>query len=139
MVVMTEHTAFAPVLALTQAWASMVEELSAAHEGAGFVRLKVWLDCRPTAADVFRSQVDFVDYVDSPHDADVRIQVKPARSRGESRSCTITFIGLGRFENIEAAVRVDDDGRRDAKPAGDVPMPGRSAGTATNTGAVHAG
>ena len=126
MVDMTEHTAFAPVQALARAWATMAEELRGAPEGTPSVRLKASLDCDPRVADYLRSRLDFVDYVETDRDADVRIHVRTAQAPGDSPSCTVTFVGLGRFENIEATVRVEDDGLRVSRPA-------RRASNATRT------
>ena len=110
MVLMTEHTAFAPALALAQAWATMVEELNPTDKDSTSVRLKVFLDGDPWLADAFRSHVEFVEYVESPPTADVRIHVKRKGGRGESHSYTVTFIGMfsiGVFMRVASAALLE--------------------------------
>src|SRR5688572_32164503 len=64
-------------------------------------RLKVYLDCNECFGDFIREEVDMVEYVRDPAEADVHVIVTSAEtaSGGEERS--IAFIGLGRFKGLD--------------------------------------
>ena len=103
---MSDKTALLPVLVLARAWAAMAQEHAAADRRAPSLPLKVLLDCEARFEDPFRTGIDFVEYVDCLQEADVCVRVTNVASRRRHDECRVEFIGMGRFEGIEAMARV---------------------------------
>ena len=69
-------------------------------------RLKVYLDCNDCFGDYIREEVDMVEYVRDPAEADVHIIVSrsPIPAAAASNSA-VALIGLGRFKGMDFKLR----------------------------------
>jgi Protein of unknown function, DUF481 len=61
-------------------------------------RLKVYLDCNNCFGDYIREEVDMVEYVRDPAEADVHIIVTRAETASGGIEQAVALIGLGRFK-----------------------------------------
>lgn len=70
--------------------------------------LRVFLDCNDGGCyeDYLREEVELGDYVRDRSDADVHVLVTRAESGGGGREYTLTFIGLGAFQNSSRTLKV---------------------------------
>ena len=64
-------------------------------------RLKVYLDCNQCFGDYIREEVDMVEYVRDPAEADVHIIVTSQETASGGQERAIAFIGLGRFKGLD--------------------------------------
>jgi hypothetical protein len=72
----------------------------AAAQGMGG-RLKVYLDCNSCFDNFIREEVDMVEYVRDPAEADVHIIVSIADTGSGGIERAVAFIGLGRFKGLD--------------------------------------
>src|SRR5688572_19161781 len=72
----------------------------AAAQGTGG-RLKVYLDCNVCFDNFIREEVDMVEYVRDPAEADVHIIVSIADTGSGGIERAVSFIGLGRFKGLD--------------------------------------
>jgi len=103
---MTRDIELVPVVAIARVWATMARDLAPVSRRASS-RLKVFLDCEDALGDYLRSELDFVEYVADRRQADVRVKVTTRRARRGGRMLTVAFIGMSRFEGIQALARVN--------------------------------
>ena len=68
-------------------------------------RLKVYLDCRFCFGDYIREEVDIVEYVRDPAEADVHIIVSRSDTGSGGIERAVAFIGLGRFKGLDFTLR----------------------------------
>lgn len=68
-------------------------------------RLKVLLDCERCFADFLREEVDFVEYVRDPADADVHVLVTTSQTGAGGRERTVSLLGAGRFRGTDRAFK----------------------------------
>ena len=64
-------------------------------------RLKVYLDCSDCFGDYIREEVDMVEYVRDPAEADVHIIVSQADTGSSGIERAVALIGLGRFKGMD--------------------------------------
>ena len=64
-------------------------------------RLKVYLDCNNCFGDYIREEVDFVEYVRDPAEADVHIIVSRSDTGSGGIERAVALIGVGRFKGID--------------------------------------
>ena len=100
---MTSNVTIVPVRSLALAWATLAQEQTQTGGPVSPSDLKVFLDCDGEFEEYFQSEVDFVTYVRDRRDADVCVRVTPVLVRGTARHYEVAFIGVGRFEFIEAS------------------------------------
>jgi len=103
---MTHDTELVPVVAIARVWAAMTRDLAPVSWRASS-RLKVFLECDDALGDYLRSELDFVEYVANRRQADVRVKVTTRRAQRGGRKLTVAFIGMSRFEGIQALARVN--------------------------------
>ena len=64
-------------------------------------RLKVYLDCNNCFGDYIREEVDMVEYVRDPAEADVHILVSQSDTGSGGTERAVALIGLGRFKGLD--------------------------------------
>src|SRR5688572_7758133 len=80
-------------------------EAQPASTGTG-AELRVFLDCRDDCfQDFMRDEIEFVEYVRDPREADVHVIVTTATTGAGGRERAVAFIGNGRFAGIEHQLR----------------------------------
>ena len=68
-------------------------------------RLKVYLDCNNCFGDYIREEVDMVEYVRDPAEADVHIIVTQSDTGAGGVERAVAFIGIGRFKGTDFKMR----------------------------------
>ena len=68
-------------------------------------RLKVYLDCNDCFGDFIREEVDMVEYVRDPAEADVHVIVTSSETAAADASARLRFIGVGRFKGMDFKMR----------------------------------
>jgi hypothetical protein len=68
--------------------------------------VKVFIDCQGASCDYefFRTEIAFVDHVRDRKDADVHVLITGQTTGGGGREYSMKFIGLGRFQGVDAAM-----------------------------------
>ena len=68
--------------------------------------VRVFIDCQSASCDYdyFRTEIAFVDHVRDRKDADVHVLVTGQTTGSGGREYSLKFIGLGRFQGVEAAM-----------------------------------
>ena len=69
--------------------------------GASSDLLKVYLDCDECFGNFIREEVDIVEYVRDPAEADVHAIVTSSATGSGGRERTVSLIGLGRFKGMD--------------------------------------
>jgi hypothetical protein len=64
-------------------------------------RLKVYLDCNNCFGDYIREEVDMVEYVRDPAEADVHILVSQSDTGSGGTERAVALIGVGRFKGLD--------------------------------------
>jgi len=83
-----------------------VHDLSAsALQSPASAQLKVFLDCQNCFADFLRSEIEFVDYVRDPTEAEVHVLFTRAQTGSGGVEYTIAFIGRGRFQGVDESLK----------------------------------
>ena len=67
----------------------------------GSIRIKVFLDCNNCFGDYIREEVDMVEYVRDPAEADVHIIVSRSDTGSGGIERAVALIGLGRFKGLD--------------------------------------
>jgi hypothetical protein len=82
-------------------------------------RLKVFVDCEECFLDYLQEEIEFVDHVRDPADADVHVILTTAETSAEGTEYSADFIGQGGFSTTRRSLRttttaddVDDSVRR---------------------------
>ena len=83
--------------------ACMLPSNAVAQETNG--ALKVYLDCDNCFGDYIREEVDIVEYVRDPAEADVHIIVSRSETGSGGIERSIAFIGVGRFKGLDLKSR----------------------------------
>ena len=68
-------------------------------------KLKIYLDCDECFGDFLREEVDIVEYVRDPAEADVHVIVTSSDTGSGGTERAVALIGLGRFKGIEFKTR----------------------------------
>jgi hypothetical protein len=68
-------------------------------------RLKVYLDCDNCFGDYIREEVDMVEYVRDPAEADVHILVSRSDTGSGGTERAVALLGLGRFKGLDFKAR----------------------------------
>lgn len=68
-------------------------------------RLRVYLDCFDCFPQFLRDEIDFVDFVRQPQDADVHLLSSGRQTGGGGREVILRFVGRGRFEGHDHDLR----------------------------------
>lgn len=68
-------------------------------------RLRVYLDCEQCFSDYLRSEIDWVDFVRQPQDADVHLLASSRETGSGGREYALRFIGSGRFLGTDKDLR----------------------------------
>ncbi len=74
---------------------------SVVRAGRATARLKVYLDCNNCFGDYIREEVDMVEYVRDPAEADVHIIVSSSDTGSGGTERAVALIGVGRFKGID--------------------------------------
>ena len=72
---------------------------------AATVRLKVHLDCDNCFGDYIREEVNVVEYVRDPAEADVHVLISQSDTGSGGTERSIALIGLGRFKGVDFTSR----------------------------------
>jgi hypothetical protein len=75
------------------------------QNAAPSARLKVFLDCDFCFEDYIREEVDIVEYVRDPREADVHVIVTSSETGSGGRERAVALLGLGRFKGIDFKLR----------------------------------
>jgi hypothetical protein len=110
--------AVAPAGAQTPAPPATADAQAALSQGAT-ARLRVALDCYNCFSQFVREEIDWVDFVRRPEDADVQVLSSDQNTGGGGRQVVLRFIGRGALSGIDKELRVtsepgatEDDRRR---------------------------
>lgn len=63
--------------------------------------LRVFLDCFDCFSEYLRNEIEFVNFVRQPQDADVHILSSSQTTGGGGREVVLRFVGVNRFEGID--------------------------------------
>ncbi len=66
---------------------------------------KVFIDCKRCDIDYIKTHINFVNYVWEPREADIHILITTQRTGSGGREYTITFIGRGRFSDLQSTLK----------------------------------
>jgi hypothetical protein len=75
-------------------------------EQAASSRLRVYLDCSNCFDDYLRDEIDWVDFVRQPQDADVHLLSSDADTGSGGRELVLRFVGAGRLQGMDRELRV---------------------------------
>ena len=78
---------------------------AAAAAQASSAKLTIYLDCNECFGDFLREEVDLVEYVRDPAEADVHVIVTSSDTGSGGTERTVALIGLGRFKGMEFKTR----------------------------------
>jgi hypothetical protein len=68
-------------------------------------QLKVFLDCQNCFADFLRSEIEFIDYVRDPAEAEVHVLITDAQTGSGGREYTLAFMGRGRLSGVDESLK----------------------------------
>ena len=68
-------------------------------------RLKVYLDCNECFGNFIREEIDIVEYVRDPGEADIHLIVSSSETGSGGRERSVAFIGVGRFKGTDFRMR----------------------------------
>ncbi|MBK9240007.1 MAG: DUF481 domain-containing protein [Acidobacteria bacterium] len=68
-------------------------------------RLRVYLDCDSCFSEYLRSEIDWVDFVRQPQDADVHLLASSRETGSGGREYVLRFVGAGRFQGNDKDLR----------------------------------
>jgi hypothetical protein len=99
--------ALAIVLALIVVPASSAAGLQPppGQQAAAAPQLKVFLDCEDCFSDFLRSEIEFIDYVRDPKEAEVHVLITRAQTGGGGREYTVAFLGRGKFQGVDETLK----------------------------------
>jgi hypothetical protein len=75
------------------------------QQAAAAPQLKVFLDCEDCFSDFLRSEIEFIDYVRDPKEAEVHILITRAQTGGGGREYTVAFLGRGKFQGVDETLK----------------------------------
>jgi hypothetical protein len=76
-----------------------------ASSSSSTTRLKVYFDCDNCDGDFIREEVDMVEYVRDPSEADVHVIVTSSETGSGGRERSVALLGLGRFKGFDFKLR----------------------------------
>ncbi len=79
---------------------------AAGQSDPGAVRLRVYLDCFDCFPQFLRDEIEWVDFVRQPQDADVHLLSRSSDTGGGGRETVLRFVGAGRFAGVDHELRV---------------------------------
>jgi hypothetical protein len=79
--------------------------LAGQQASSSTVRLKVYFDCDNCDGDFIREEVDMVEYVRDPSEADVHVIVTSSETGSGGRERSVALLGLGRFKGFDFKLR----------------------------------
>jgi hypothetical protein len=68
--------------------------------------LRVFIDCFDCYDDYLRDEIDWVDFVRQPQDADVHLLSSSTGTGGGGREMVLRFVGRGRFQGVDHELKV---------------------------------
>jgi hypothetical protein len=74
--------------------------------GGDIPRLRVFLDCGDCFAEYLRDQIDWVDFVRQPQDADIHLLSSSSGTGGGGNEIVLRFVGKLRFQGVDQELRV---------------------------------
>jgi hypothetical protein len=89
--------------ARAQVTAPPIKPAPAAQEAAS-TRLRVFLEC-DCFQTFMREEIEWVDFVRQPQDADVHILSSSSQTGGGGEETVLRFVGLGRFQNVNTELK----------------------------------
>ena len=87
----------------------IVPEIAQGQPGPGATnadRLRVYLDCFDCFQQYLRDEIDWVDFVRQPQDADVHLLSSSSDTGGGGEETILRFVGNGRFEGVDQDLRL---------------------------------
>jgi hypothetical protein len=72
---------------------------------AGSPRLRVYLDCSDCFQEFLRDEIDWVDFVRQPQDADVHVLSSETSTGSGGQELVLRFVGAGRFQDVNRELR----------------------------------
>lgn len=69
-------------------------------------RLRVYLDCFDCFQTYLRDEIEWVDFVRQPQDADVHLLSSSSDTGGGGEELVLRFVGMGRFDGVNHELRV---------------------------------
>jgi hypothetical protein len=75
------------------------------QQAAAAPQLKVFLDCQDCFSDFLRTEIEFIDYVRDPKEAEVHILITTAQTGGGGREYTVAFLGRGKFQGVDETLK----------------------------------
>jgi hypothetical protein len=94
-----------PGTARADAQATPPQDQAAAPAQNPSQRLRVYLDCRDCFDDYLRDEIDWVDFVRQPQDADVHLLSSSQGTGGGGRETVLRFVGAGRFDGVDMELK----------------------------------
>ena len=94
------------VLLLTIATASAQTPATPPQAGGAIPRLRVFLDCGDCYSEYLRDEIEWVDFVRQPQDADVHLLSSSTGTGGGGREIVLRFVGNGRFKGVDQELKV---------------------------------
>jgi hypothetical protein len=85
------------------AWLCLLPAVVSGQDTGG--KLKVFLDCENCFGDYIREEIDLVEYLRDPAEADVQIIVTPSETASGGLERAVGLIGLGRLRGIDFTTR----------------------------------
>jgi hypothetical protein len=64
-------------------------------------RVRVFLDCESCFETYLREEIEWIDFVRQPQDADVHLIGRSNSTGGGGQEVALRFVGLGRFQGVD--------------------------------------
>src|SRR6185503_12245196 len=77
---------------------------TAAAAQSATARLRVFLECE-CFSEFIREEIDWVDFVRQPQDADVQVLSATNSTGGGGREVVLRFIGVGRLQSVDTELK----------------------------------
>jgi hypothetical protein len=77
-----------------------------APSAASSARLRVYLDCGDCFDDFLRDEIEWVNFVNQPQDADVHLLSNSTGTGSGGRELVLRFVGVNRFQGVNRELRV---------------------------------
>ena len=97
-------SAFAQTPPPAQQQAQQQNQQQAQPQTAGLTRLRVFLEC-DCFAQYMREEIEWVDFVRQPQDADVQVLSASNSTGGGGREVVLRFIGVGRLQGVDTELK----------------------------------
>jgi hypothetical protein len=93
------------LLGLPAAAAAQEPAAQETPDSAARARLRVYLDCFNCFDDYLRDEIEWVDFVRQPQDADVHLLTSSADTGSGGEELVLRFVGAGRFQGVNRDLR----------------------------------